>query len=93
MVGEGYYPLQIIPKGNTSDVDPHWSYADPDPPNFMNAYPDPNPVPVRIKDNQNHQIDFKPSFMSQKKNIFIYVHKPYIFRFRLEKYNFLQKKH
>ena len=25
----------------SSDVDPHWLYADPDPQNLMNADPDP----------------------------------------------------
>ena len=25
-----------------SDVDPHWSYADPDPKSLMNAYADPD---------------------------------------------------
>ena len=38
------------------DVDPVWSYADPDPPNLVNADPDPDPVsnpdpnPGRIQD-------------------------------------------
>ena len=36
-----------------SDVDPHLSYADPDPQNLINADPDPGQY--------NHQIDEKPS--------------------------------
>ena len=58
-----------------SDVDLHWSYANPDPQNLMNAEPDPG--------QQKHQIDINPSLKSQEeKNI------SYFLRFRLEKINF-----
>ncbi len=35
-------------KDNSRNVDPYWSYADPDPPYLVNADPDPG----RIQDNK-----------------------------------------
>ena len=40
-------------------MDPHLSYADPDPQNLMNTDPDPG--------QKNHQIDFKPYVKIKKK--------------------------
>ena len=47
------------------DVDPHWSYADPDPQNLINMDPDPNQI--RIQDNKITKVI---SFKSQEKNYF-----------------------
>ena len=50
----------------SSDVDPHWSYADPDPQNLVNADPDPGWI-----QDKNHKIYFKQSIKRQEeKNIY-----------------------
>ena len=68
----------------SSDVDPHWFYADPKPQNFMNP------------GQSNHQIDFTPSFKSREKkvfsNLYLSLEISYFLRFRLEKHNVLWKK-
>ena len=68
-------------------MNPHLSYADPDPQNLVNADLDPG---------QKLQNLFRP-FISQEEKIYFQIcvltlEISYFLSFRLKKYNFLQKK-